>query len=465
MEEVTYEIEPNLDEIEPDLEELESAEEVKTLLEEDPLEGLDKVESTKQKDLDIVKMYLKEIGSIPLLTVDEEVALAKRISEGDESAKEELALANLRLVVNAAKRYNYSNVHILDLIQEGNIGLLKATGKYKLGYETRFSTYAMWWIRQAMNAFIYRDKNIRIPENVELDRKKYRSFYYTFEKTHGVAPSEEKIMQELDITETQIQKIKSLDNLQTESLNNTSHLKNKVVELSEKIPVEEKAYLDLETLVDEKMVQFLFKEKLTKYEYYILYSTTFAKPVKSLADLGREFFVSRQRMKEKETEAFEKVKGFLEKEEASLKVKESFIKKYDLSEIKNTNLVPRSYVECLTLYYAKKEILTKEEYYIFYELNFKEKKMEVEVLADRLGISSKDLLWLNKDIMKRVLLEATKKNLLRVKNELLTQRIYSNEIMSLDFKPILTPLEYEEMKEFFNSYFSSMVPKEKQLKR
>src|SRR5699024_2959408 len=113
---------------------------------------------------DPVRMYLKEIGKIPLLTAEEEVALAKRMEEGDEEAKKELAEANLRLVVSIAKRYVGRGMLFLDLIQEGNLGLMKAVEKfdYKKGY--KFSTYATWWIRQAITrAIADQARTIRIP--------------------------------------------------------------------------------------------------------------------------------------------------------------------------------------------------------------------------------------------------------------------------------------------------------------
>ena len=113
---------------------------------------------------DPVRMYLKEIGRVPLLTADQEIALAKRIEEGDEEAKQELAEANLRLVVSIAKRYVGRGMSFLDLIQEGNMGLMKAVDKfdYRLGF--KFSTYATWWIRQAITrAIADQARTIRIP--------------------------------------------------------------------------------------------------------------------------------------------------------------------------------------------------------------------------------------------------------------------------------------------------------------
>ena len=133
------------------------ADDVEILLSDEDEVDMEKIDLSVPEGISIedpVRMYLKEIGKVPLLTADEEVELAKRMSEGDEDAKKRLAEANLRLVVSIAKRYVGRGMLFLDLIQEGNLGLIKAVEKfdYRKGY--KFSTYATWWIRQAITCAI-----------------------------------------------------------------------------------------------------------------------------------------------------------------------------------------------------------------------------------------------------------------------------------------------------------------------
>ena len=138
-------------------------------LEELEINNLKEVEEerTESASEDLVKAYLQEIGKVPLLTREEEVELAKRVQQGDEKAKEKMALANLRLVVSIAKRYKGLGLPLLDLIQEGNIGLMKAVEKFDWTKGYKFSTYATWWIRQAISrALADKSRTIRIPAHI-----------------------------------------------------------------------------------------------------------------------------------------------------------------------------------------------------------------------------------------------------------------------------------------------------------
>jgi RNA polymerase primary sigma factor len=139
---------------------------------------------------DLVKMYLQEIGRVPLLTREEEVKLAKAVAKGNEEARKNLALANLRLVVSIAKRHKGSGLPLLDLIQEGNIGLMKAIEKFDYTKGYKFSTYATWWIRQAITrAIADKARTIRIPTHMlELMRKIYKAEGEHVQK-HGVSPT------------------------------------------------------------------------------------------------------------------------------------------------------------------------------------------------------------------------------------------------------------------------------------
>ena len=157
---------------------------------------------------DPVRMYLKEIGKVPLLSADEEIKLAQRMEEGDEAAKKKLAEANLRLVVSIAKRYVGRGMLFLDLIQEGNLGLIKAVEKfdYRKGY--KFSTYATWWIRQAITrAIADQARTIRIPVHmVETINKLIRVSRQLLQEL-GREPSPEEIAEEMDIPVERVREI------------------------------------------------------------------------------------------------------------------------------------------------------------------------------------------------------------------------------------------------------------------
>ena len=171
---------------------------------------LDSVVSNKDiKINDPVRMYLKEIGRINLLTADEEYEYALQAQEGNEDAKRILAESNLRLVVSIAKRYVGRGMAFLDLIQEGNIGLMKAVEKFDPGKGYKFSTYATWWIRQAVARGLA-DKSRMVRVSVHLYEKTTKYLVYTtkYEEVHGCMPSKELVMKELEITEEQLMSIK-----------------------------------------------------------------------------------------------------------------------------------------------------------------------------------------------------------------------------------------------------------------
>ena len=157
---------------------------------------------------DPVRMYLKEIGKVPLLSADEEIELAKRMSDGDEEAKKRLAEANLRLVVSIAKRYVGRGMLFLDLIQEGNLGLIKAVEKFDYQKGFKFSTYATWWIRQAITrAIADQARTIRIPVHmVETINKLIRVSRQLLQEL-GREPSPEEIAEELDMPVERVREI------------------------------------------------------------------------------------------------------------------------------------------------------------------------------------------------------------------------------------------------------------------
>lgn len=179
---------------------LDISEETQTT-EEDEAELIDPVELAAEYSLDDpVRMYLKEIGQVPLLTVEEEQSLAKRVAEGDEKAKAKLIESNLRLVVSIAKKYSGRGMHILDLIQEGNTGLIRAVEKFDYTKGNKFSTYATWWIRQAVTrAIADQARTIRVPVHmVEVINKATRCSRQLTQQL-GREPTMEEVAEELNL--------------------------------------------------------------------------------------------------------------------------------------------------------------------------------------------------------------------------------------------------------------------------
>src|SRR5699024_10896743 len=160
---------------------------------------------------DPVRMYLKEIGTIPLLTGDEEVELAKRIENGEEEAKRHLAEANLRLVVSIAKRYVGRGMLFLDLIQEGNMGLMKAVEKFDYHKGFRFSTYATWWIRQAITrAIADQARTIRIPVHMVETINKLNRVQRQLLQDLGREPTPEEIGKEMELSPSKVREIQKI---------------------------------------------------------------------------------------------------------------------------------------------------------------------------------------------------------------------------------------------------------------
>ena len=200
--------EDDLDLEEPDIDELEAVEDIK-------VEDIDLASMEGINIDDPVRMYLREIGRIPLLSYDEELELAKKVLAGDEAAKQKLAESNLRLVVSIAKKYVGRGMLFLDLIQEGNMGLIKAVEKFDYTKGYKFSTYATWWIRQAITrAIADQARTIRIPVHmVETINKLIRTSRHLLQQL-GREPTPEEIAAEMEIPVekvTEIQKIRKID--------------------------------------------------------------------------------------------------------------------------------------------------------------------------------------------------------------------------------------------------------------
>ncbi|MCM1272477.1 MAG: RNA polymerase sigma factor RpoD [Clostridium sp.] len=259
---------------------------------------------------DPVRMYLKEIGKVPLLSAEEEIELAKRMEEGDEEAKKKLAEANLRLVVSIAKRYVGRGMLFLDLIQEGNLGLIKAVEKfdYRKGY--KFSTYATWWIRQAITrAIADQARTIRIPVHmVETINKLIRVSRQLLQEL-GREPMPEEIAEVMDIPVERVREILKISqepvSLETPiGEEEDSHLGDFIQDENVPVPAEAAAF----TLLKEQLVEVL--GTLTEREQKVL-RLRFGLDdgrARTLEEVGKEFKVTRERIRQIEAKALRKLR-------------------------------------------------------------------------------------------------------------------------------------------------------------
>ena len=259
---------------------------------------------------DPVRMYLKEIGKVPLLSADREIELAQRMEEGDEDAKKELAEANLRLVVSIAKRYVGRGMLFLDLIQEGNLGLIKAVEKfdYRKGY--KFSTYATWWIRQAITrAIAEQARTIRIPVHmVETINKLIRVSRQLLQEL-GREPSPEEIASEMNMPVERVREILKISqepvSLETPiGEEEDSHLGDFIQDDNVPVPADAAAF----TLLKEQLEEVL--GTLTEREQKVL-TLRFGLEdgrARTLEEVGKEFNVTRERIRQIEAKALRKLR-------------------------------------------------------------------------------------------------------------------------------------------------------------
>ena len=259
---------------------------------------------------DPVRMYLKEIGKVPLLTAEEEIDLAKRMEAGDEEAKKRLAEANLRLVVSIAKRYVGRGMLFLDLIQEGNLGLIKAVEKFDYNKGFKFSTYATWWIRQAITrAIADQARTIRIPVHmVETINKLVRVSRQLLQEL-GREPTPEEIAERMEIPVERVREILKISqepvSLETPiGEEEDSHLGDFIQDDNVPVPAEAAAF----TLLKEQLVEVL--GTLTEREQKVL-RLRFGLDdgrARTLEEVGREFNVTRERIRQIETKALRKLR-------------------------------------------------------------------------------------------------------------------------------------------------------------
>ena len=259
---------------------------------------------------DPVRMYLKEIGKVPLLTASEEVEIARRMAEGDPEAKRQLAEANLRLVVSIAKRYVGRGMLFLDLIQEGNLGLIKAVEKfdYRKGY--KFSTYATWWIRQAITrAIADQARTIRIPVHMVETINKLIRVNRQLVQEYGRDPRPDEIAREMGVSEEKVREIIKIAqepvSLETPiGEEDDSHLGDFIEDQDAPAPAEAVAV----TLLKEQLMDVL--NSLTPREAKVLrlrYGLDDGK-ARTLEEVGKEFNVTRERIRQIEAKALRKLR-------------------------------------------------------------------------------------------------------------------------------------------------------------
>lgn len=258
---------------------------------------------------DPVKVYLKEIGKVPLLSADEEIGLAKKMKDGNQYAKDRLAESNLRLVVSIAKRYVGRGMHFLDLIQEGNLGLIKAVEKfdYEKGY--KFSTYATWWIRQAITrAIADQARTIRIPVHMVETINRVMRVSRQLVQELGREPTSAEIAKELGQPEEKIREILkiALDpvSLETPIGEEDSHLGDFIPDDDIPAPVEATSHIMLKEQLSEVL------ETLTPREAMVLrlrFGLVDGRQ-RTLEEVGREFNVTRERIRQIESKALRKLR-------------------------------------------------------------------------------------------------------------------------------------------------------------
>ena len=288
---------------EPDIEDLKEVEELK----------LDEITDTSFEGISVddpVRMYLREIGRIPLLTFDEELDLAKRILENDEEAKQKLAESNLRLVVSIAKKYVGRGMLFLDLIQEGNMGLIKAVEKFDYTKGFKFSTYATWWIRQAITrAIADQARTIRIPVHmVETINKLIRTSRHLLQQL-GREPTPEEIAKEMDMPVEKVMEIQKIaqDPVSLETPigeEDDSHLGDFIPDDESPAPQDSAAYTLLKEQLEEVMQTLTPREaKVLKLRFGLEDGKA-----RTLEEVGREFKVTRERIRQIEAKALRKLR-------------------------------------------------------------------------------------------------------------------------------------------------------------
>ena len=317
----------NADDIEDDVEEIDSLNDMDVFQKPDRIgsiqvtaeieKGYEKTAEESENSFtergnaeDPVRMYLKEIGRIPLLSSEEEIELAKRMEEGDEEAKKKLSEANLRLTVSIAKRYSGRGMQFLDLIQEGNLGLIKAVEKfdYRKGY--KFSTYATWWIRQSITrAIADQARTIRIPVHMVETMNRVNRTSRRLLQEYGREPTPEEIADTMNLPVERVLEISKISqepvSLETPiGEEEDSHLGDFIQDEHIPVPADEAAH----TLLREQLEKVM--DTLSEREQKVLalrFGLEDGKP-HTLEEVGREFQVTRERIRQIEAKALRKLR-------------------------------------------------------------------------------------------------------------------------------------------------------------
>ena len=272
------------------------------------IEDVDVLEGVSTEDP--VRMYLKEIGNVPLLTSEEEVELAKRVEQGDEEAKKKLTEANLRLVVSIAKKYVGRGMPFLDLIQEGNMGLMKAVDKFDYTKGYKFSTYATWWIRQAITRGIAdTGRTIRVPVHmVETINKTLRMTRQLLQEL-GREPTPEEVAAELGVPVSKVREVLkisrdpvSLDTPIGEE--DDSHLGDFIEDDSAQSPADSAAFSMMREELDNALNSLTEREKQV---VRLRFGLEDGRP-RTLEEVGKEFNVTRERIRQIEAKALRKLR-------------------------------------------------------------------------------------------------------------------------------------------------------------
>lgn len=282
---------------------------------------------TRQGSLgeDFIEMYLQEIGKIPLLTAEQEIVLAKRIAQGDQRARQEMAEANLRLVVSVAKKYQGYNLSLLDLIQEGNVGLMKAIDRFDYTRGYKFSTYATWWIRQAIGrAVADKTHTVRTPQHIADYMRKIANFEEDHRQKHGSNPSDAELAEKMELPEAEIKRVKALSlyarSLEEPAVASGADEDSQLLDAisndefsSQYTPVVEE--LQLESL--RKMFDMLeIRERIILEKRYGIrfvkcgkgWTVEYDEP-ETLEDIGKMLGISRERVRQIQNEALEKLRN------------------------------------------------------------------------------------------------------------------------------------------------------------
>lgn len=263
-------------------------------------------------DKNPIRRYFDEVGNEPLLTREEEVELAKRIEQGDEDAKEQLASANLRLVISIAKKYRNYGLPFLDLIQEGNLGLMKAIDKFDWRKGYKFSTYATWWIRQAiLKALTNRSRTVRVPAHMKELSRKIDQMEEEYIQEHGEEPSVQEIAEELEVSVEKVRRAKkstqatvSLDKPLGQDADDGGVLGDILADDNSPTP-EAESFDDLL----KGRLKGLLNTELTDREKHILklrYGLEDYQP-RTLEEVGDVFDISRERVRQLQNRAIEKL--------------------------------------------------------------------------------------------------------------------------------------------------------------